>query len=62
LGLAEFSAAVFTTKTEVFHRYRTNIFRRKWFVPQYLQDTARSGKNALDFTFRWPYTPITNRI
>jgi len=30
------------------------MFDRKWFVPQYLQGAERSGKNALDFTCRWP--------
>jgi hypothetical protein len=53
---------IFTTKASVFHQACTNIFCCKWFVPQYLHDRAAREKNALDFTPRWPYTPITNRI
>jgi hypothetical protein len=32
---------------------------RKWFVAVDLEDAVEHGKNALDFTPRSPYTPIT---
>jgi hypothetical protein len=31
-----------------------NNFSDKWFVPYHLRGTLKAGKNALDFTPRWP--------
>jgi hypothetical protein len=60
--LAEICRAFSTRRKQLAPTRVPNMLNRKWFVNWYLQPIADAWKNALDFTPRWSYTPITNRF